>query len=122
MTVEAFSKRPPPPQPVTPIAGDRARRIGIWVLVVGVVSAALVYFLRTWYATPSPEDLIPNYREAYARQMGLLYGHSGVVMWEGLDALAQPGTQAVIILVITAAVAFICFRVAWVDEDSAKRP
>jgi hypothetical protein len=122
VTVETFSKRPPPAPPVTPIAGAQARRIGFWVLLVGCSSAALVYFLRTWYATPSPEDLLANYHEANARQMGLLYGHSGVVMWEGLQTLAQPGAQAIVILVVTALVSLICFRVGWVDDDRAKGP
>ena len=122
MTIEAFPKRPLSPRTVTPIGGAQARRIGIWVLIVGLCSAALVYVLRTWLAAPSPEDLLTNYQEANARQMGLLYGHSGVLMWEGLESLARPGTQAILIAVVTLLIAFICFRVGWVDDDSAKRP
>lgn len=96
--------------------------MGVIVLVAGVVSAAALYLIRTYLAGPRPEDLLSNYRAANERQMGLMYGNSGVLMWDWLEALKQPGTEAIVILVLSALVALICFRVAWVEADEATQP
>ena len=102
--------------------GQGARRIGTLILIAGLVAAGLVYWIGTHRREPAIEDLIPNYSAANSRQMGLMYGHSGELMWEGVEALKQPGTQAVVLVIIAGLAAAVCFRIAWLDEDHAKDP
>ena len=72
----------------------RLRVIGIIVLLLGLGSAGVVY----WLGTRSPDvmdDLsMVGYNKAQMRQMGMLYGKMGPVIEEWFDDLKQPGTQA----------------------------
>ena len=83
----------------------RLRVIGIIVLLLGLGSAGVVY----WLGTRSPDvmdDLsMVGYNKAQMRQMGMLYGKMGPVIEEWFDDLKQPGTQAEIIVVVSILVA-----------------
>jgi len=88
------------------------RMIGVIVLVLGLGSAGVVY----WLGTRSP-DVMDNlsmvgYNKAQTRQMGMLYGKMGPVIEEWFDDLKQPGTQAEIIAVVSILVAACCFYFA----------
>jgi flagellar basal body-associated protein FliL len=92
--------------------------IGVIVLVLGLGSAGVVY----WLGTRSPDvmdDLsMVGYNKAQTRQMGMLYGKMGPVIEEWFDDLKQPGTQAEIIVVISVLIAAGCFYFApWMDND-----
>ena len=98
------------------------RRVGTWILVAGVASAVLLYWLETRRNEPAMEDLLPGYSKANSRLMGIYYGHAGKMMWEWREALARPEVQAILIIVTAAIAAAVCFRVAWLDEDRAGEP
>jgi hypothetical protein len=105
------------PAPIAP--GQRARRVGAWILIVGLGAAGLLYVLETRRAEPGIEQL-PGYSAANSRQMGVFYGHAGEVMWGWRETLAEPATQAGIVLAVAAVAAGICFRIAWLDVQHAK--
>jgi hypothetical protein len=90
----------------------RLRIIGTVVLVLGLGSAGLVY----WLGTRSPDvmdDLsMVGYNKAQTRQMGMLYGKMGPVIEEWFDDLKQPGTQAEIIVVASTLIVVGCFYFA----------
>lgn len=86
--------------------------IGIIVLLLGLGSAGLVY----WLGTRSPDvmdDLsMVGYNRLQRRQMGQLYGKMGLVLEQFSDDLREPGTQAEIIVVVSVLVASGCFYFA----------
>jgi hypothetical protein len=90
----------------------RLRTIGLIVLMLGLGSAGLVY----WLGTRSPDvmdDLsMVGYNKAQTRQMGMLYGKMGPVIEEWFDDLKQPGTQAEIIVAVSILIAAGCFYFA----------
>lgn len=79
------------------------------MLSVGIVSAGLVY----WIGNRSQDARLDQYQEAQARaesrQMQMLYGTSGGLMEDFLNALKRPGNQALGISVITVVIAAGCF-------------
>ena len=100
----------------------RLRMIGIIVLMLGLGSAGVVY----WLGTRSPDvmdDLsMVGYNKAQTRQMGMLYGKMGPVIEEWFDDLKQPGTQATIIAAVSTLIAAGCFYFArLLDHDDEPR-
>ena len=100
----------------------RLRMIGVIVLLLGIGSAGLVY----WLGTRSPDvmdDLsMVGFNKARTRQMGMLYGKMGPVIEGWFDDLKQPGTQASIIVMVSALVAGGCFYFArLLDHDDEPR-
>jgi flagellar basal body-associated protein FliL len=96
----------------------RLRMIGIIVLVLGIGGAGTVY----WLGTRSPDltdDLsMVGYNKAEQRQMGMLYGKMGPVIDDWLDDLKRPGTQATLLVAVSALIAAGCFYFApWLDND-----
>ena len=81
--------------------GARLRIIGIIVLVLGLGSAGVVYWLGTRSPDVSDDLSMLGYNKAQTRQMGMLYGKMGPVIEEWFDDLKQPGTQAEIIMVVS---------------------
>jgi len=83
--------------------------IGVLVLLLGLGSAGLVY----WMGTRSPnvmDDLsMVGFNKAQRRQMGHLYGKMGLALEQFSDDLKQPGTQAKIIAVVSVVTAAGCF-------------
>jgi hypothetical protein len=113
-------KPAPAPAPTPAPPGQNARRVGSVLLLSGLIAAALVYWIGTHRRDRDVEELIPNYSAANSRQMGLLYGHSGELMWEGIEALKAPEAQALVILVLSGLAAAVCFRIAWLDGQHAE--
>lgn len=108
---DSFSKR-----------AARLRRIGVIVLLLGIGSAGLVY----WLGTRSPnvmDDLsMVGFNKARTRQMGMLYGKMGPVIEEWFDDLKRPGTQATIIAAVSTLIAAGCFYFArLLDPDDEPR-
>jgi len=108
-------------QPARPAAAPRnARRLrvgGIVVLVVGLAAAGGDYWWRTRAADLNDELSMQGFNRAEQRQMGQLYGKSGVLIDELENDLKQPGTQAIIITVVSAIVAGGCFYFARLVDD-----
>jgi flagellar basal body-associated protein FliL len=100
----------------------RLRIIGIAVLVLGLGSAGVVYWLGTRSPDVSDELSMVGYNKAQTRQMGMLYGKMGPVIEEWFDDLKQPGTQAEIIVAVSILVAAGCFYFArLLDHDDEPR-
>ena len=90
----------------------RLRIIGILVLVLGLGSAGLVYWLETRSPDVMDDLSMVGYNKAQTRQMGMLYGKMGPVIEEWFDDLKQPGTQAEIIAAVSTLIAAGCFYFA----------
>ena len=90
----------------------RLRIIGIVVLVLGLGSAGLVYWLETRSPDVMDDLSMVGYNKAQMRQMGMLYGKMGPVIEEWFDDLKQPGTQAEIIVAVSTLIAAGCFYFA----------
>ena len=90
------------------------------MLVAGIAAAGLVY----WLGTRSP-DLSANlsmlgFNRAEQRQMGQLYGKSGLMIEKWADDLKQPGTQAILIAAFSTLVFIGCSyfaRLLDVDDE-----
>lgn len=87
----------------------RLRLIGIFILVLGISIAGLVY----WRGTRAQDARVEQYEQAQTRaetrQMQMLYGTSGGLMEDFLTALKRPGNQALLIIAISSLVAGGCF-------------
>lgn len=90
----------------------RLKKIGILILLLGLVSAGLLYWIRARPENPALEQYLQDESRVESRQMQTLYGTSGNVMQEFVRALKRPGTQAIIIIVATALISGACFYLA----------
>jgi hypothetical protein len=107
------------PGPVSS-ARRQARRlwfIGIIVLLLGMSSAGVVYWIGTRAADLSDDPSMAGFDKAQSRQMGILYGKQGELIQDLSDDLKQPGTQAFIIAAASVAVACGCFYFARLLEN-----
>ncbi len=95
----------------------RLRLIGIVVLVLGLLSAGAVYWVRTHTGEPTEDELLAGNARAEAHQMGVLYGKMGLLTQELSDDLKQPGTQALIIATVSILIAAGCFYFARLEDD-----
>jgi hypothetical protein len=89
------------------LARQRARRlrlVAIIVLVAGVISAGVVYWLETRSPDLRNNPAMLGFNRAETRQMEQLYGKQGELIEQWTDDLRQPETQAGII--VAAAVIF----------------
>jgi hypothetical protein len=86
-------------------------------LALGVAVAGMLYWLRTRSPDMSNDLSMVGFNRAETRQMGQLYGKSGLLIEEWLNDLKQPGTQAVIIMVFSALVAVGCFHLSRLLDD-----
>ena len=96
--------------------------IGVIVLALGIVGAGIVYWLGTRSPDLSNDLSMLGFNRAETRQMGQLYGKSGLLIEQWTEDLKQPGTQAVIIVIfsiLTAAVCFYFARLLDVDDEPA---
>ena len=101
----------------------RARRYritGIVLLLLGVVSAGVVYWLGSRAPDFSDDPAMVGFNRAEERQMGMLYGKQGKLIEDLTYALKQPGTQAFLVAAASAVIAAGCFYFARVLEDEAK--
>jgi hypothetical protein len=95
--------------------------IGVIVLALGIAAASVVY----WIGTRSPDlsnDLsMLGFNRAETRQMGQLYGKSGLLIEQWSEDLKQPGTQAVIIVIFSTVITAGCLyfaRLLDVDDET----
>lgn len=98
----------------------RARQlkiIGIIVLLAGIVGAGMVYWIGTRSADLSDDLSMAGYNRPEERQMGILYGKQGEFIEDLSNDLKQPGTQAIIIAVVSVIVASGCFYFARLLDD-----
>ena len=100
----------------------RLRIAGVIVLVLGLAGAGLVYRMGTRSPDVSNDLSMQGYNRAATRQMGLLYGKQGLLIEQWTEDLKRPGTQAIIILIFSAAVAAGCFYFARLSENSDATP
>jgi hypothetical protein len=102
------------------LSSARLRMIGRLVLALGIAGAGLYYGIAIRTATPTEADLLPGYAQAETRQIGILFGNSGVIMADWMDFLTRPSSQAVMIALASAAVSALCFHAARLHdaEDS----
>jgi len=90
----------------------RLRLIGVVVLVLGIGGAGILYWLRTRSPDFSNDLSMVGYNRAEQRQMGQLYGKSGLLIDEWADDLKRPGTQAIVIVVFSTLITAGCFYFA----------
>ena len=88
------------------------RWIGFIVLLAGFSAAGLVYWLGTRSPDLSANLSMQGFNRAEQRQMGQLYGKSGLMIEKWADDLKQPGTQAILIAAFSALVFGGCFYFA----------
>jgi hypothetical protein len=85
----------------------RLRLAGIVILLIGLISAGLLYWLRT--ENSNVDQIRASQAHAESRQMQLLYGRSGGLTADLSHLLQQPGAQALLIIGISAMIACGCF-------------
>lgn len=100
--------------------GRKLRIAAVLFLILGIATADAIY-LRGARSAALPDDpSLLGYDKVQARQVGTLYGQQGVLVQEWSDDLKQPRTQAIIIVVISALAAGVCFYVARLMDSNAE--
>jgi hypothetical protein len=94
--------------------------IGAIALVLGLSSAGLVYWLGTRSPNLNDDLSMAGFNRAEQRQMGQLYGKMGLLIEEWFDDLKQPGTQATLIVLVTAFIAAGCFYFARLSDNDGE--
>ncbi|HEY3761108.1 MAG TPA: hypothetical protein VGN23_05120 [Verrucomicrobiae bacterium] len=100
----------------------RLKRAGSIILAVGILAAGTVYWIGTRNNSLDDDPSMQGFNRAEQRQMGQLYGNSGEMIDDWTNDLKQPGTQAVLILIVTGVAAAGCLyfaRLVTIDEESS---
>jgi hypothetical protein len=102
------------PAPVSPYKrrARLLRMISIIALVAGVAGTGIVYWLGTREPDASGDLSMAGYNKPEERQMAILYGKQGELIENWSDDLKQPGTQAILIIAFSTAIAAACFYFA----------
>lgn len=90
------------------------------VLLLGLVAAGAVYWIRTHFGEPSEDELLMGNARAESHQMGVLYGKMGILVLQWSDDLKQPGTQAILIAGVSILISAGCFYFARLLDDNAE--
>jgi hypothetical protein len=101
-------------------SAQRARRlrvIGVIVLALGIGGAGILYWLRTRSPDLTDDLSMVGYNRAQTRQMGQLYGKSGLLIEQWSEDLKQPGTQAILIVIFSTLITAGCFYLARLLDD-----
>jgi hypothetical protein len=99
----------------------RLRIIGGIILILGIASAGIVYWIGTRSQDLSDDLSMLGYDKPEERQMEILYGKQGEFIEELTNDLKQPGTQAIIISAASVIVASGCFYFArLLDNDGGR--
>jgi hypothetical protein len=93
---------------------------GIILLVLGLGSAGMVYWLESRAPDHSDDPAMVGFNRSEERQMGILYGKQGELIEDLTNSLKQPGTQAWLIALAAGIVAAGCFYFARILEAEAK--
>ena len=86
------------------------------MLVLGLTAAGLIYWLGTRNADLSDALSMQGFNRPEQQQMGELYGKSGQMMEDWIEDLRQPGTQAIIVIVVSGLVAAGCLYFAKLSD------
>jgi hypothetical protein len=98
----------------------RCRATGVIILLLGLVSAGVVYWLGARAPDYADDPDMLGFNRAEERQMGILYGKQGQLIEDLENDLKEPGTQAGLIAAGSAAIAAACFYFARLLETEAK--
>jgi len=109
---------PPAGSNLPPRQSKRLRVIGVIVLVLGLLGAGALYWIRTHSGEPTEDELLAGNVRLESHQMGLLYGRMGLLTQELSDDLKQPGTQACLIAAVSVLIAAGCFYFARLEDDN----
>jgi hypothetical protein len=82
------------------------------ILVFGLVTAGYVYWIGTHRTEPTLEELLPGSARLTQRQVGVLYGHSGQIVYEWLEDAKRPGAKATMIVIAAAILAYVYARMS----------
>src|SRR5262245_47199626 len=96
----------------------RLRMIGTIVLLIGLSSAGAVYWVGTRSPNLEDDPMMVGYSRPQERNMELLYGKMGRTIEDLTHDLKQPGTQAVLIAVVSGAIAAGVFFFAGATDGS----
>ena len=103
-------------------ARQKARKLritGSIFVLLGAVTAGAVYWNGARSRDMSDDPSMAGYDRPAQRQMAMLYGKQGELIERWWNDLQQPGTQAAIIVALTAFVAGSCFYFArLLDADA----
>ena len=97
---------------IPPQKPSKLKLAGIVVLVLGIVSAGVVYELGRRAADVELDPSMIGYDKQQNEQMERMYGKSGELMEDLSNGLKQPNTQAGIILAVSVVTSLICFHLA----------
>lgn len=87
----------------------RLRRTGAIVLAAGIAIAGFIYWRGMRADDSRLDEFSQTQARAQERQMGIMYGRSGVMAEDLTEALKRPQTQAELIAGISALIAAGCF-------------
>ena len=90
---------------------------GVIVLLLGISSACLVYWIGTRSPDLSDDPSMVGFNRTESRQMAMLYGKMGLLIEDWTNDLKQPGTQAILIASATILIALGCFYFARLLEN-----
>jgi hypothetical protein len=98
----------------------RLRLVGGLICVVGLMSAAIVYWRGTHAEDLSADPSMIGFDRASRRQVGVLYGKVGEMVEDLSDDLKQPRTQAIIIALLSGIIGAGCFYFAGLFEQDGE--
>jgi len=91
--------------------------VGVIVFLLGMGSSAIVYWRGMHAPDLSNDASMVGYDRAERRQIGVLYGKFGEMAQDLSNDLKQPGTQAIIIALVSASITSGCFYFARLWEE-----
>ena len=100
------------PVPTSKRRSRQLRQIGLFALFLGVLAAGMIYWLGNRDTSLADKPSMQGFNRAERRQMGQLYGKSGLLIDEWSDEIKQPGTQAALLAGFSVAVFAACFYFA----------
>jgi hypothetical protein len=98
-----------PTEETTRQRGMRLKRIGAVVLALGIAGAGFIYWHGARSADFSGDPSMARFNRTQAHQMGVMYGKSGQMVDDLVDALKNPNVQAGLIAAISVLFALSCF-------------
>jgi hypothetical protein len=88
------------------------RIMGFIVLFLGIGGAILLDRYGSQSLDISADPSLTGFYRPDRRQIGMLYGKEILIFTDLWQDLRQPGTEAIIIALISALIAFVCFYFA----------
>ena len=91
---------------------ERLRRGGACALAACVALAMLVYQIGVRNHEPTIQELLPASAKAIERQRGILFGRTGVTLFDWLDVLQEPAGHAFLVVLVGVIAMAACYQVA----------